>query len=300
MAYSPLGKYAILADNTGNFGAPAWRAIKSFKDIMLNQEPQGIVDATDRFVDYVLELPTRYKIGVTASAIWNKNTTLTAIRTAFLAGSVKEFAVLDRPAADGGAGGGLGIRGEMLVKKMTFSYPLNGPQMLDIELVGHGIHTASQNIQFYTDATAAAGTADAAGTKRLGKVASINTAAGAAITRTGDLKVSLEWVTGDFSDRTHDYAVEGPTQMRITAEAELFWQPGTANVLAFRTAFLANSDIDLSILDDAYSTSGAWGPDMDWRVKSFNHRFPLTERQSISVVLTPSANGTTLPSFLTI
>lgn len=300
MAYSPLGKNAILADNTGNFAAPAWRAIKSFKDITLNQEPAAVVDATDRFVAYVLELPTRFKIGVTANAIWNKNTTLTAIRTAFLAGTEKEFAVLDRAAADGGAGGGLGIRGQMLVKKFNLSYPLNGPQMLDVELVGFGHHTASQNIQFYTDATASAGTADAAGTKRLGKVASINTAAGAAITRTGDLKVSLEWNTAQFGNRTHDYEVESPTFMKITAEAELFWDPDVAAVLAFRTAFINNTDIDLSILDDAYTTSGAWGPDMDWRVKSFNHKKPLTERQSISVVLTPSANGTTLPSFLTI
>ncbi len=294
-----LGKDGTLSDNTGTFGAPAWRAIKSFKDITLNLEPVNNIDTTDRFIDYKTELPASYKLSIEANTIWNKNTSQTAIRTAFLAGTFKEFAVLDRAPAFGGVGGGLGVRGEMLVKKFSLTFPLHGEQKLDVTIVPHGIHTASQGAQFYTDATATAGTADAAGTKRLGRIGTINYS-GASVTRTGDIKLNLEWATTPGDDRELTFATEIPTQMMTSVEAELLWDPDVASVAIFRTAFTTHATLELKVLDGLIATNGTWGLHSDFAVKSFNHKLPLTERQSISVTLVPHGNATNQPTFITI
>ena len=116
-----LGKDAIVGDNTGTVGTPAWRSNKWIQDITRNDEPGAVFNGTDRFVAYETKGATRYNVSYDFNGIWQANTSQTKFRTAFLAGAGNvsltgslDLAVLDRAAATSG----LGHRGEWVIKKL--------------------------------------------------------------------------------------------------------------------------------------------------------------------------------------
>jgi hypothetical protein len=291
-----MGKDAIIARNTGSWESPAWASIKSVRDIMVNDEPGGIIDATDKFAASETKLPTRYKISYDFDAIWQANTSQYALRTAFLAGSVLDLAVLDRAAT----GSGIGHRGEWLVNKFAFEMPLLGEQKLSVQIVPHANYASGQAVASYTDDTLSAGTADSAGTRKRGKDASINNSGGTPVTGARDIKLTLEWGTADGSDRASDFALFLPTQMKYTVEFDIIWDASDSTITALRTAYLAHSAYDGYVLDGAYATSGSWGLHSDFAVTGFAKKMNLREGQLISVKLEPHGNYSTAPTFVTI
>ncbi len=296
-----LGKDATFNDNTGSFGTPAWRAHKWIRDIVRNEDPGGKIDATDRFHASVTNLTTRYKLSYDIDGIWQANTSQTALRTAFLAGSVLDLAVLDRISTATSPSSGLGHRGECLIKKFSLEFPLNGEQKLSITVVPHGNYASGQSVVTYTDATTVLGTADAAGTRKLGKTGSINNAAGTPLTGIRDFKLNLEWVTANASDRASEFELEVPTQMQYTVECEFAWDANDTTLTAIRTAYNAHSALaTYFVLDGAYATSGSWGLNSDFVVTKFAYKGPLKDLQLYSVTLEPRSNATTLPTFVTI
>lgn len=296
-----LGKGKQFADNTGSFGSPAWREHKWIMDINVNEEPGGVIDATDRFADSHVELTTRYKWSCDINGIWADSTSQGILRTAFLAGSVQDLSVLDRLSAASVASQGLGHRGEMLVKKWEMDFPLEGEQKLAITIVPHGQYAATQNIALYTDITTALGTADSAGTRKLGKNASINNAVGTPLTGIRDWKMTLEWITADASDRNMDFDCEIPTQMQYTIEAEFAWDATDSTLVAIRTAYTTSAALaTYNFLDGPYATAGSWGLRSDVAVTKFQNTGRLKDLQLYSVTFRPRSNATTLPTFVTI
>ena len=65
------------------------------RNVKLNLEPSGKFDSSDRAQTGDTTIGTRYNCSVEFDALWDASTCLAAIRTAFLAGSAFDAAVLD-------------------------------------------------------------------------------------------------------------------------------------------------------------------------------------------------------------
>lgn len=296
MVAKKLGFNKTINRNGNTFGSPSWIPLIAATSIRETREPSGTPDTSDRLTNTYSTLPTRYKIAVDFDGLWNKGAGLTAIRTAFLAASVIDLAVLDGQPATGAKG----YRGEWAVTKFNLDFPLIGEQKVSCTIKPHGNHTASQAVSTYTDATMAAGTAETASNKRLGAVASVNNSGGTPLTAIRDWKLNLEWAEFDAGDRADNFDKVLLTQMKISAELNFLWDTSDSTLTAIRTAFEAHSALDLYLLDGAYATSGSWGVHADFAVTAFNHEAPLTDGQKVTVNLTPHGNATTTPTFVTI
>lgn len=294
-----MGKDATFNDNTGSAGSPAWRANKWVRDITVNEDPAGVIDATDRFVPYDLSLATRFKLSYDVDGIWQGNTSQGVLRTAFLAGTSVDIAVLDRISVVTVASQGLGHRGDMLIKKFSIEFPLNGEQKLSISCVPYGSYTTI--IQTYTDTTTVLGTADAAGTRKFGKAGSINNASGTPLPGIRDWKLNMEWGTANAGNRVSDFDTEMPTQMAISIEADFAWDASDTTLTAIRTAYNAHSALaTYFFLDGPYATVGSWGLNTDVEVTKFAYKGPLKDLQLYNVEFKPRSNATTTPTFVTI
>lgn len=295
-----LGKGAQFSDNTGSAGSPAWRNNKWVRDITRNEEPGGVIDATDRFVDYQLSLATRYKLSYDVDGIWHGNTSQVVFRTAFLAGTTTvDVGVFDRVSVVTSASNGLGHRGDMFVKKFSLEFPLNGEQKLSITCVPYANYTTA--IVGYTDITTVLGTADSPGTRKIGKNASINNASDTPLTGIRDWKMSMEWNTVNAGNRVSDFDMELPTQMNIVIEADFAWDASDTTLAAIRTAYYAHTQLtDYTFLDGAFATSGSWGLNADVEVTKLAWKGELKGLQLYSVTMVPRSNYTTAPAFITI
>jgi hypothetical protein len=212
---------------------------------------------------------------------------------------VLDLSVLDRLSAASVASQGLGHRGEMLVKKFSLEFPLEGEQKLSDTCVPHGNYTSGHAVVVYTDATTALGTTDVAGTRKFGKSASINNGSNTPLTGIRDFKLNLEWLTADASDRGSDFDMEVNTLMQYSVEAEFAWDDADTTLAAIRTAYNAHSALAAySFLDGPYATAGSWGLTSDMEVTKFAYRGPLKDLQLYSVTFEPRSNGT-LPTFIT-
>lgn len=276
-----LGKDMSINRNTGNYASPAWAFLRAAKDIKLNLEAIEF-DTSDRGSDGDTTTPSRYKCSVDFDAIWDGGTGLTALRTAFLAGSSIELAVLDQTATNSG----WGVRGEWAVTAFPLDMPLNDGQKLKIQLQLHGQYTNAP--AFYTDATSSAGTAETAGTKKKGKDAVVCNSSGTAMTVIRDFKFSVEPAAlFNADDRASLFELVIPTRRKYMAELNAIWQPGNTHLAAFKTAFLNRTAIELFMLDGPYATSGSWGLHGDWMVSKFPIDAKLNAGQDIKIELKP-------------
>lgn len=295
MPSKKLSKNSILAyDTAGNFASPTWRSIKSAKGLTVNRAPSTIIDTSNRFVDVETKKASRLKVSVDADFIWNAGTAQTLLRTAFLAGSAIDLGVFDGPAGSTPRG----LRGEWLLTKWALEWSLGSEQKLSTTLMPHGNYTAGQSVA-YADG-GAAGTADTAANNKLGKDAICAVANGTAITGIRDMKLNLEHITEDASDRGCNFDCYVPTRMKIGAEVTYVEDSSVAAIVAFRTAHEAGSALDLWLLDGPYATTGSWGVHSDWVITGFNKAGELNGLQLITCQLEPAGDYTTAATFVTI
>lgn len=291
----PLGTEFSININTGNYGAPAWAFIRGLSDIKLDIAPGGMIKSDDRSSSFGTEIPTRYKVEVNGTAFWNGGTGQTALRDAFVNGTALELAVLNKAAI----GSGKGVRAEWAVTQFPLDFPLSDHQKVAFKLQPHADYTHAPT--FYTDATLAAGTAEAISTKKTGTAASVNTAAGAPITHVQDVKLSLQpGAIIESSDRDSTFDVVKPSRFKVEAEVSFLWNPADTQLLAFYTAATTNAAIELFILDGPYATTGSWGVHSDWAVASFPIDAKLKDGQLVTVKLVPHGDGAQAPEFKTI
>jgi hypothetical protein len=290
-----LGSNACICRNTGSFGAPAWAPITAARDIKWNLAPGAVFVSNDRFITVNTKIPVRYETSLEFSAIWDGGIALTALRTAFLAGTSIELAFLKEAPTNGAKG----IRGEWCVAEFPFQFPLQDGQLINIKLVPHGIFTNAMT--FYTDATGALGTVDVFATKKLGNNASVNLAGGTIVTQARDAKFTAKpGGLFDSKDRTvGSFNTYIPTRFEYTAEFEVLWDEAAANLTTLQTAFQANNPQEFWILDGPYLTTGSWGIHSDFAITDFGIDAQLLDGQKIGVKLEVHGNYANAPTIVT-
>lgn len=300
--------YSICRDS-GSFGSPAHIPIIAARDIKVNVKPAAVVDATDRIGSPLYEkvIPIMRNIELNFGSLWTGGTTsgIAVLKTSFLAGTPIRLSLLNaRPQATT-TGGGVGWRGDWLVKKISLKYPLKGASEADFTLCPHGLFTNA--VSTYTDATTVLGTAETQQAKLIGYTASVNDSSSVIIAGIKDIGLDLEWDVMDATDRANaspaNFEQYIPTRMKINLSINFQWKEDDTQLVAFRTAWASNAAIALSVLDQR-ATSGAWGVGaaggIDWFVTDYPHDSPLTDGQMVSLKLQPAGNYTNALAFLTI
>lgn len=279
-----LGTNFNFCRNTGTYASPTYPIAANCKDVKLNLEPSGKFDSSDRSQTGDTTIPTRYKASVDFNALWDGGTFLTAIRTAFLAGSPLLGAVLD------GTSSARGIHGWWAVTEFPLDMPLRDGQPIKIQLQPHG--NGADSMVFVSGASTT-GT-DTVGTKKLGTNASANDAT-TPITAMQDIKFSAQpSALFDSSDRAMLFDTVIPTRFKYSAEGKFLWDPANSQLLAFWTAFIANPQgvlTNYSFLDGALATVGSWGLRGDWAVTKFEIDGQLKAGQQVSIAFEPHGNG---------
>ncbi len=302
MSVKKIGANATFNLNTGtNTGSGlAWTPMIAARDIKAIRSPGAVFDASDRGLSINTSIPTRFKPSIEFDMIANAGAAFTALRTAFTTLAPIYAAYLDGPPG----ASALGMRGDWAVASFPLESPLEDGTKVKIKLQPHGNYVNAFELH-YTDATNSAGTPETPVAKKLGTNASINDSTHAPITACMDIKINLEpGAMFDASDRatqTGGYFIDMviPTRFKISVETNLIWSTA-AQVIAFRTAFLAGTPLQLWVLDGPYVTSGSWGLTGDFNVTDFPMDSPLEDGQKIALKLEPAGNYTNAPGFVTI
>jgi hypothetical protein len=297
-------RYNICRDS-GSWGTAAHIPIIGAKDIKVTAKPSAVVDGTDRVstsIMYEKSIPIRHNIEWSFNALYNGGAGLLALKNALIAGSAIRLALMNNPPADTTTGAGVGYRGDWLIKKGSFKWSLREGNQVEFMGCPHGIYTNAG--VSYTDATVTLGTPETQATKKLGTNASVNDSANAPITGIVDIGLDLEWDVADFTDRSaaspDDYDMYAPTRLKVGANVSFIWKEDDTQLVAFRTAWKANSSILLSIQDGTYAAGwgiGAAGG-VSWSITDYPLDANLIEGQKYSVSLKPSGNYTVAPAFL--
>jgi hypothetical protein len=291
-----LGSNFCICRNTGSVGSPAWAPISAARKIKWNLS-RTLVNTADRSISTQTKIGVRFKTSIEIDAIWDGSTALTALRTAFLAGTPIELAGLKEAPTNGAKG----IRAEWAVTEFPLEFPLQDGQMLKIKLEPHGNYSVAP--AFYTDATVTPGTTDSVATKKLGQTASINDSSHAPIKAAQDIKFTAK-PAGIFASPSRDTPFETviPTRFEYDAEFTVIWDESDTQLTALQTAAQANpcSAVELWILDAAYVTTGAWGLHSDFGIDDFGIDAELLDGQKVTIKLYPHGNYTNAPTIVTI
>jgi hypothetical protein len=295
-----LGKNNCFCLNSGSFGANKFVPIISARDIKVARKPAASFDSTDRTTQISTVIPVRQSAEVTLSAIWNGGAGLTALRNAWLNGTVLSAAAyLEGPPATGA----YGLIGDWIVSKFPIKQPLAGGQMIDITLQPAANYV--NRVQIFTDATSGTlGTAETQVNKKVGFIASVNTTGGTPVPTARDISWSLEWQLEEASDRAQEEDGNGIAFQqylcclpKVSAEFEVIWNNAVHS--AFRTAYDSGNPITLYFLDGPYATSGSWGPYTDWAITDFPVDAPLLDGQKVKMKFEPHGLATNLFQYRT-
>lgn len=297
-------RYNISRDS-GSWGTPAHIPLIAARDIKVTAKPSAVVDGTDRVSTTLMTekvLPIRHNVEWSMSANYNGGAGVLALKNALIAGSAIRLALMNNPPANTTTGGGVGYRGDWLIKKGSFKWNLREGNMVDFVGCPHAEYTNA--VSSYTDATTTLGTPETQATKKLGTSASVNDSTNAPITAIQDISLDLEWDVCDATDRTEaspdDYDMYLPTRLKINSSISFIWKEDNAQLVAFRTAWKANSAILLSIQDGAYASG--WGVGVaggvSWVVTDYPMDANLIDGQKYTLKLQPAANYTVAPAFI--
>ena len=128
-----VGHKMKLYRNTGTHASPAWSEVAEVGDVSIPDLSMGLAELKRRGSDFTKNLPTMIQsIAVEARLIHGLDTTtFAAIRTAFFAGDVEEYAVMD---GDITVSGSQGLRVPALVEAFPWDQPLEDVSGHDIRL----------------------------------------------------------------------------------------------------------------------------------------------------------------------
>jgi hypothetical protein len=282
-----LGTNFVIGRNTGSHGSPVWPVAACCRDIKLDIQ-QKMFDSSDRSSTGDSDIPTRYAAKLEADALWDGGDFLTAVRTAFLAGSPIDLIAID------GVTAGKGLWAEWAVTEFPIDAPLAAGQPIKLGFQPHG--NAANQPQFVTG-KAMTGT-EAVSTKKLGTNAVLHDGTNP-ITAARDMKFSIApGALFDSSDRVPSPASATvffdsviPTRFKYGIEASFLWNPGDAQVLAFWSAFITGAPVTMYALDGAKGVSGSWGLYGDWAISGFPNVSTLADGQKVDLKFSPHGNG---------
>lgn len=99
-----------------------------------------------------------------------------------------------------------------------------------------------------------------------------------------DVTLTLEAGEADITTRANSgWRATAPTLREATVEFEMVWDTSDAGFTAIKTAYLANSTLELAVLDQDKATSGAQGLKGSFAITSFSRSEPLEEALTVSV-----------------
>lgn len=99
-----------------------------------------------------------------------------------------------------------------------------------------------------------------------------------------DVNLTLEAGSADVSTRANSgWRAKAVTLRELTAEFEMVWLPDDPSFAAILAAFLAGTTLELAILDQARTVSGAQGPKGSFVITSCSRSEPLEEAIKASV-----------------
>lgn len=99
-----------------------------------------------------------------------------------------------------------------------------------------------------------------------------------------DVTLNLEAGEADITTRANSgWRATAPTLRECTCEFEMVWKPGDSGFDAIKAAFLGGSTIELAVLDQAKTTTGAQGPKGSFSTTSFSRNEALEEAITVSV-----------------
>lgn len=99
-----------------------------------------------------------------------------------------------------------------------------------------------------------------------------------------DVTLNLEAGEADITTRANaGWRATAPTLRECTVDFEMVWKPGDAGFEAVKTAFLTSGTIELAVLDQDKTESGAQGPKGSFSITSFSRNEPLEEALTVPV-----------------
>lgn len=134
MAQEPkTGHKCKLYRNTGTVATPVWTIVDEIGDVSIPDLTRGLAELKRRANEYTKNLASLFQsISIEFNFIHGlDSTTFTALRTAFFAGTVAEYAVMD---GDISVSGNEGLRIPCLVENFPWNQPLEEVNQHDIRL----------------------------------------------------------------------------------------------------------------------------------------------------------------------
>jgi hypothetical protein len=102
--------------------------------------------------------------------------------------------------------------------------------------------------------------------------------------QTRDVTLNLSAGEADVTTRANSgWRATAATLREATVEFEMVWKPGDTGFEAIRDAFLTNGVIELAVLDQLRTVSGAQGPKGNFSITSFSRGEPLEDAIITSV-----------------
>ncbi len=142
---------------------------------------------------------------------------------------------------------------------------------------------------------------------REGKKGSVNVNAGnygspswTRIPKVADLKLPAEWDTIDMMDRDADVKTYLLSQLDLTIEFDLNYDPDNVVHQQMRVDCLAGTAKEYACLNGPAATSGSIGFRGEFLIKGFSVDMNLTEKQKVPIKLLPYAGYTHAPESYTI
>lgn len=115
-----------------------------------------------------------------------------------------------------------------------------------------------------------------------------------------DVKVTLDPDTASAATRNNNgYNAKAATLKNLAYEFEMVWDPTDADMIAIRDAFLNNTTLDVVALDGGSGVSGSQGPRAICMVTKFGRDEPLSDFMKVPVMLEPTYNTTSGPTWYT-
>lgn len=115
-----------------------------------------------------------------------------------------------------------------------------------------------------------------------------------------DIKIGDAWETFEASNRASPIKKFLPAQGDWSVEFSIIWDSSDTDLVALRTAYRAQTAVDMWVTDGLSATSGTSGPNCEWLITDFGLDMPLKDGQKITVKAVPHANCSFEPEYRTV
>lgn len=99
-----------------------------------------------------------------------------------------------------------------------------------------------------------------------------------------EVTLTLNAGEADITTRANDgWKATAATLKECQVDFTMIWKPGDAGFSAIKDAYLNSTEVELAVLDDDKSVTGAQGPKGSFTITNFTRNEPLEEAITVSV-----------------